>query len=272
MLYKDSHLSDAELLSAADGELTARRQRQVRAHLETCWTCRTRMAELEKTISRFVTNYRSVFDPQLPPGDGATRRLLARVTQHSSSEVNHAPFFSMAMLLRLRWAALTPLLLFVLLSAGLFSRKIFESSSRRDMRPIAETPIIPDHHLTPGEAALLSKTDVCEGNRQKEQERRIPENLRQAVLAEYGVKGAPQEDYEVDFLITPELGGSTSLRNLWPQPYFGRTWNARVKDALEERLHTLVCSGDLDLSTAQREIATNWVDAYQKYVRTDNPM
>jgi hypothetical protein len=68
------------------------------------------------------------------------------------------------------------------------------------------------------------------------------------------------------------LGGSASIRNLWPQPYFGRAWNAHVKDALEDRLHTLVCSGDLDLSTAQREIATNWVDAYKKYVQPNNPM
>jgi hypothetical protein len=162
--------------------------------------------------------------------------------------------------------------LIILLVVGFFSGKVFQLSSRQEIHSSTETPIMPDPHLTPGEAALLSKTDVCQGNMQKEQRRRIPETLRQAVLAEYGVRGEPQNAYEVDFLITPELGGSTSLRNLWPQPYFGRVWNAHVKDALEERLHTLVCSGDLDLSTAQHEIASNWVDAYKKYVRTDNPM
>jgi hypothetical protein len=39
-----------------------------------------------------------------------------------------------------------------------------------------------------------------------------------------------------------------------------------VKDRLEERLHELVCAGKLDLPTAQRDIAVNWIDAYKKYV------
>ncbi len=29
---------------------------------------------------------------------------------------------------------------------------------------------------------------------------------------------------------------------------------------------TSLCAGQLDLKTAQREIASNWIDAYQKYV------
>jgi hypothetical protein len=35
---------------------------------------------------------------------------------------------------------------------------------------------------------------------------------------------------------------------------------------LEDRLHALVISGKLDLKTAQREIATDWIAAYKKYV------
>jgi len=35
---------------------------------------------------------------------------------------------------------------------------------------------------------------------------------------------------------------------------------------LEDRLHALVVSGKLDLETGQREIATDWIAAYQKYV------
>jgi len=42
--------------------------------------------------------------------------------------------------------------------------------------------------------------------------------------------------YEVDFLMTPELGGAASIHNLWPEPYFETRWNAHVKDDLEERL------------------------------------
>ena len=72
--------------------------------------------------------------------------------------------------------------------------------------------------------------------------------------------------YEEDHLISLELGGHpTSPDNLWPEPWFG-TWNAKVKDALEDRLHAMVCSGDISLRDAQKAIATDWVGAYRKYV------
>ena len=45
-----------------------------------------------------------------------------------------------------------------------------------------------------------------------------------------------------------------------------------MKDALEEHLHQMVCSGQLDLSTAQRDIATDWIAAYKKYFHTDRPL
>jgi len=67
-------------------------------------------------------------------------------------------------------------------------------------------------------------------------------------------------------LVPLELGGSNSVKNLWPQSYLTSPWNARVKDRLEARLHALVCSGKLDLKTAQRAIASNWIEAYQRYV------
>ena len=44
----------------------------------------------------------------------------------------------------------------------------------------------------------------------------------------------------------------------------------QVKDRLEDKLHELVCSGQLDLKTAQQAIASNWIEAYKKYV-SPNP-
>jgi hypothetical protein len=44
-----------------------------------------------------------------------------------------------------------------------------------------------------------------------------------------------------------------------------------VKDALERKLHKLVCAGQLDLKTAQREIASDWINAYQRYVGKTPP-
>jgi hypothetical protein len=49
-------------------------------------------------------------------------------------------------------------------------------------------------------------------------------------------------------------------------------WNAHVKDELEERLRNLVCEQKLDLTTAQRDIATDWISAYKKYFHIDMPV
>ena len=68
------------------------------------------------------------------------------------------------------------------------------------------------------------------------------------------------------------LGGSLDANNLWPQPYSAGVWNARVKDALEDRLRALVCEGKLDLATAQRDLAHDWIAAYKKYFRTGAPL
>lgn len=74
-------------------------------------------------------------------------------------------------------------------------------------------------------------------------------------------------DYEEDHLISLEIGGSpTSPANLWPEPYHG-DWNAHIKDRVEDKLHRMVCSGQISLIDAQTAIATDWIDAYKKYVQ-----
>lgn len=45
----------------------------------------------------------------------------------------------------------------------------------------------------------------------------------------------------------------------------GKDEGAVTKDALEEKLHWLVISGQLDLNEAQEAIATDWLAAYRKY-------
>ena len=99
--------------------------------------------------------------------------------------------------------------------------------------------------------------------------RAVPRSLREQVFREYGIVNPRPEDYEIDYLIAPGLGGAEDIHNLWPEPTSSSARSAHVKDALEERLHQLVCAGELDLPTAQRAIATDWITAYKKYLGTE---
>jgi hypothetical protein len=102
--------------------------------------------------------------------------------------------------------------------------------------------------------------------------RNVPEEVRRQVCREYGITSHGRGDYEVDHLISLELGGSNSIKNLWLESYRTSPWNARIKDRLEDKLHSLVCSGKLDLKTAQQTIASNWIEAYEKYVSPNPPV
>jgi hypothetical protein len=122
---------------------------------------------------------------------------------------------------------------------------------------------VPNRHLTPGVVLTHRAAVVCVSG-YSSSVRDVPDSEKEAVYARYHVPHVPYA-HEVDHLISLELGGSNSIRNLWPEPYAGR-WGARTKDALENRLHALVCSGTLTLPYAQRIEATNWVAAYKRYV------
>jgi hypothetical protein len=39
-----------------------------------------------------------------------------------------------------------------------------------------------------------------------------------------GIADVPSKDYQVDYLINPQLGGTDDIRNLWPQPYGTTVW------------------------------------------------
>lgn len=82
----------------------------------------------------------------------------------------------------------------------------------------------------------------------------------------YGAADRKPREYEVDHLISLELGGSNSIKNLWPESHLTKPLNAQIKDRLENKLHQLICSGEIAVEQAQQEIATDWIAAYQKYI------
>ena len=131
-------------------------------------------------------------------------------------------------------------------------------------------PFVPDPAKTPGDTLEVTAADICTPGYSK-RVRNVPIEVKRQVYASYGIRTHKPGEYEVDHLISLELGGSNSIRNLWPQSYKTSPWNARVKDALENELHRRVCAGTIDLSKAQRIIAQNWVMGYRIYVNPNPP-
>jgi hypothetical protein len=133
------------------------------------------------------------------------------------------------------------------------------------------TPILPDPDLTPGNTFDVTAQDLCVIGYTKKV-RNVPAEMKRKVYQEYGITSHGPGDYEVDHLIPLELGGSNSIKNLWPESHRTSPWNAQVKDRLEGKLHEMVCSGQLDLKTAQRAIVSDWIEAYKVYVSANPPM
>ena len=130
-----------------------------------------------------------------------------------------------------------------------------------------DLPQVPNPALTPGVVnPAATVAIICvKGYTSQPGVRNVTDATKAKVFAEYGVD--PKADqFEVDHLISLELGGSNDIHNLWPQAYNTKPLNAHVKDALENKLHALVCAGKADLATVQHDIATDWVAAYRKYV------
>src|ERR1700683_4156106 len=85
MIPESFPLSDRDLLLGADGELSSQRAAEIRRHLSACWTCRTRMAELEHAIADFVHLYRREVDVPLPAIEGPRALLRAHLAEGTTA-------------------------------------------------------------------------------------------------------------------------------------------------------------------------------------------
>ncbi len=104
-------------------------------------------------------------------------------------------------------------------------------------------------------------------------------NIKSQYLSDikWGYKDMNMGDYELDHVISLELGGNpTDIKNLWPEPYSntvgGVDYGARAKDKVEGYLHRQVCAGKMSLTEAQKEISTNWVMVYDLIRNTSQPV
>lgn len=135
--------------------------------------------------------------------------------------------------------------------------------------------VLPDSGCTPGavdqnvtaqnEGNTICSTGYTSSVRPPSSE---TNKIKVAQLEAYGFTG-PMSDYELDHLISLELGGDPiSVANLWPEPYNvqvdGKQMGAREKDKVENYLHKAVCNGEITLEEAQYEIATDWTAVYYR--------
>jgi hypothetical protein len=64
--FGETHPTPEELLSYPDGELSRKQAEHLRAHLETCWSCRAQVAESQDAIRRFIRFRDQVLTPAIP--------------------------------------------------------------------------------------------------------------------------------------------------------------------------------------------------------------
>lgn len=113
---------------------------------------------------------------------------------------------------------------------------------------------LPNPACTPGGVfARATVSQICTAG-YSASVRDVPESVKEQVYAAYGIYSHVAGSYEVDHLVSLELGGDNSVANLWPEVSPG----FRQKDRIENELHAEVCSGSVSLAAAQRQIARDW--------------
>ena len=270
MPNSDLHISDQELLLAIDGELDAERTAAIYTHAAACERCNARIEAIEKTMVGFDRAYRRSFASHPSSVAASRERLRARLAEAAGeSKLSLWPRGFHLSWVQCAATGAAVALLTVALSGGLLWQHFFGHGSIGLASP--DPSAIPNHMLTPGAARSVSMSDVCRVA-DEEVVRDVPPAVREEVLHEYGISDANAKDYEIDYLIAPGLGGTDDARNLWPEPYKASKWNARVKDSLEQYLHQMVCSGNLDLATAQQDISTDWIGTYKRFFHTKKPL
>jgi hypothetical protein len=254
MFHHMNHPSDETLLLAIDGELAARRLVRIDRHLAGCEECRRRWHEFERSIEEFSSACRDELAAQEPATAAFRARVQSSVIDLSTAlerswRARLADFLSVP-----RVAVAVAALAVVAVTAAVLGPRF----AVQDL--MVEAGALPVRSLTPGAIRIARADELCAGSIPVP--RPVPAAIRQAVLRDYGMESVPAHEYELDYLITPELGGSADRLNLWPERYGARVWNARVKDELESLLPQLVCRGPIEHTTAQQDISAAWIAAF----------
>jgi Putative zinc-finger len=257
------HPSDDEVLQYIDRELPDNRARLLREHLATCPECRERQASIEARLETLDEFY------NLEPADSDSTMAASRARLQETLAQNRASHPSP----RPQQPAFRSRLPIAAATALLFVGLAFYAGEQIWKSPIAASSSIqqfvaPNRSLTPGAVRHVTLSQIC-SSEDNDLDPTVSPVTETAVLREYGVSVDPAvaRNYQIDYLVNPQLGGTNDIKNLWPQRYSSGAWDARAKDVLERHLHQMVCDRTVDLATAQREIEVDWIAAYKKYVQ-----
>lgn len=121
----------------------------------------------------------------------------------------------------------------------------------------------PDHACTPGTIFVDATAEQICVSGYSARVRDVSALEKQQVYESYGIGSHAVGSYEVDHLISLELGGSNDIANLWPEAAEPRP-GFHEKDKVENYLHAAVCRGEMTLAEAQRMIAEQWSAVYQR--------
>jgi hypothetical protein len=123
----------------------------------------------------------------------------------------------------------------------------------------------PDRRCSPGAYySGLTRAVICSAGFRTSSIRNVPQDEKFAVEREYGMRPAYYgRSIEIDHIVSLELGGSNDIANLFPEPGVGAA-SYHAKDRLENRLHDMVCAGQIGLRDAQRGIAADWESLYRR--------
>ena len=122
---------------------------------------------------------------------------------------------------------------------------------------------LPDPACTPGDIfPNATKDKICVSG-YASSVRDVPTSEKNAVYAEYGITHHGTGEFEIDHFVSLELGGSNDISNLFPEAAAPKP-GFHEKDQVENYLHDQVCSGNMTLAEAQRQIATDWVAVYNQ--------
>lgn len=135
-------------------------------------------------------------------------------------------------------------------------------------------PILPNPKLTPGDRLAVTAMDVC-SHSYSLRSRNVTASEKRKVFVLYGMTPTKHPDMEVDHATSLCLGGSNSLKNLWPQPMHlnvnGFDLGAVTKDLAENATHKAVCEDRITLAEAQRQEMADWRVLYVRFVSPSFP-